>query len=83
MEKRLYDDTIMRKAVKNITVKGLLYSLVRRKLGKQLNKILKKTGYKELDSAIISSGDKFNCQDWIGAVKAEYDKIFKSLPKEE
>ncbi|AGT42619.1 hypothetical protein TPE_0123 [Treponema pedis str. T A4] len=61
----------------------MLYSLVRRKLGKQLNKILKKTGYKELDSAIISSGDKFNCQDWIGAVKAEYDKIFKSLPKEE
>ena len=83
LEKRLYDDTIMRKAVKNVTAKGLLYSLIGEKLGKQLNKILKKLGYKELDSAIIGTGNKFNCQDWISAVRAEYYKIFKSLPKEE
>lgn len=80
MNKKQYDDDLMRKAIKNVEVGE--YSVIGGKSGKVIQNIAKIFG-KKVDEKIIGKGKKNNCQDWASRVRKEYNRLFKELPKEE
>ena len=80
MDKKQYDDDLMRKAVDNVETGD--YSVLGEKTGKLLKKGAKAFG-KDIDDKIVGKGKKNNCQDWASRVRKEYNRLFKELPKEE
>ena len=80
MDKKQYDDDLMRKAVNNVEAGE--YSVVGSKIGKLIQNVAKLFG-KKVDNKIVGNGKKNNCQDWASRVRKEYTRLFKELPKEE
>ena len=80
MDKKQYDDDLMRKAVKN--VKAGDYSVLGNKIGKIIQKAARLFG-KNFDDKLVGNGKKNNCQDWASRVRKEYYRLFKELPESE
>ena len=80
MNKKQYDDNLMRKATSNIE-EGK-YSVLGSTIGKFIKKVAK-FFRRNFDDKLIGNGKKNNCQDWASKVRKEYNRLFKELPKTE
>ncbi|MGN0731209.1 MAG: hypothetical protein ACI4MA_04775 [Treponema sp.] len=80
MDKKQYDDDLMRKAIKNVEAGN--YSVLGSKFGKLIQKEANLIG-KNFDDKIVGTGKKSNCQDWASRVRKEYKRLFKELPESE
>ena len=80
MNKKQYDDNLMRKATSNIE-EGK-YSVLGSTVGKFIKKVAK-FFRRNFDDKLIGNGKKNNCQDWASKVRKEYNRLFKELPKKE
>ena len=80
MNKKQYDDNLMRKATSNIE-EGK-YSVLGSTVGKFIKKVAK-FFRRNFDDKLIGNGKKNNCQDWASKVRKEYNRLFNELPKTE
>ncbi|MBR0475769.1 MAG: hypothetical protein IJJ66_02985 [Treponema sp.] len=83
---KYYDDELIKQAVKNVEEseqkrnnkkRDKQYSLA----GKLLNNVLLKVGLVDEGMVGHKDSDKNNCQDYCTAIRREYNKLYRKLPK--